>query len=97
MSEAKHTPGSWTSHREAPSLIYVPQSGLRLFTIGYNCGYRPGREERRANSLLIAAAPDLLEALKLILELESEADEMAALETAVKQARAVIAKAEGKA
>lgn len=102
MSETKHTPGPWggADHVEivpltGPSshctLAYMPEPG-HWFTA----------DEIKANSRLIAASPDLLEACKA---LAVETDRLARLiygelhgdSAAIIWARAAIAKAEGNA
>lgn len=75
MSEAKHTPGPW----------WVEESGIRDRG-GYICHTRPAQRypdqeerfiketvERAANKTLIAAAPELLEALQELAECGAEA------------------------
>ena len=53
---------TWTNHKAALSLMYNgPQ---RLFTISYNVGYKPTKQERVDISNLVGAAPQLLEALE---------------------------------
>lgn len=109
MSATMHTPGPW----------WVIDSGVRDKG-GYICHTNPPQHyqdqderfaqesaERVANKLLIAASPELLEALKAFMaldptfssccdkglaELVAEGNRMA---TAVQKARAAIAKAEG--
>jgi len=79
---SKHTPGPWIEVGR-----YIETEGhiiCEMFSAG-------SREERDANQRLIAAAPDLLEALKDVME--RLVDRHEADESAVK-ARAAIAKAE---
>jgi hypothetical protein len=52
----KHTPGPWKPGKDG----LVNGDGIRVA----DCGWDVEGEEREANAQLIAAAPDLLEALK---------------------------------
>jgi hypothetical protein len=86
-----HTPGPWTPHSFSHGLKDVPiraDNGRNVANVS-NCDGR----ELVANSRLIAAAPELLEALTRIAEeLDTEFDSMEK-HIAVKIARAAIAKA----
>lgn len=92
---AKHTPGPWlvdhdtdiTGSESSPEIGCVGKVDIAHVYLRAV----PGKTE--ANARLIAAAPDLLEALKAVLNscLDSRG-----LADAYKQARAAIAKAEGK-
>ena len=90
MSEAKHTPGpwQWTQHFDPTISIYKDGFGqiARLYDSSAGTG--------KANARLIAAAPDLLDALvQFVDEFEGcYADG----EPAMIKARAAIAKATGK-
>jgi hypothetical protein len=53
-----HTPGEWHTH---DGQIYPLETGVTLALIPY---WDEENEEHQANARLIAAAPDLLEALK---------------------------------
>lgn len=58
--EAKHTPGPWNvAFGEDGLVIDAPESGI--------CTVDSPLSERAANAKLIAAAPDLLEALNTLL------------------------------
>ena len=57
MTEAKHTPGPWALGAETIVISSTVGGGCVA-----DCGYR---EEGNADARLIAAAPDMLEALKL--------------------------------
>ena len=101
----KHTPGPWVvgSHDfldqwvciDAPSgdhdLDYKSWEGVAM---AYGCEDSPfkGLEKAKANAMLIAAAPELLEALESVLENCLDSDGLAA---AYEKARAAIAKAKG--
>jgi hypothetical protein len=90
---SKHTPGPvWTAHDKRPHC-----HGFSIFAgnefVAF-VGDSDGRTDCASNARLIAAAPELLEALKDLLEWfddESRSPRPAPL----KKARAAIAKAEG--
>ena len=67
MSEQKHTPGPW---RANSSWIESPQMALRVAVIDWpKRGRAPKSEnEAKANARLIAAAPEMYEALNALLE-----------------------------
>ena len=82
IKEVKHTPGPW----EACGKAVHAETGREIVFGGHNT--RSGSdEEQRANARLIAAAPELLEALKVAVSQASW--------TGITQAHAAIAKAEG--
>jgi hypothetical protein len=85
----KHTPGPWTYDRSGYSL-YV-NSGRELVTALSMDGKR--METSEANARLIAAAPELLEALKSVIAWLDAPDESAFSDSEL--ARAAIAKATG--
>ncbi|WP_277593643.1 hypothetical protein [Pseudomonas chlororaphis] len=65
MPEQKHTPGPWYTHRNGFSTVYV-EARLRQGVIQEVAACGPteaGQEQQEANAKLIAAAPELLEAL----------------------------------
>ncbi len=60
----KHTPGPWSSginHQGRRAIIAECRAPIPLAYVG---GNGQGQEIERANALLIAAAPDLLQALE---------------------------------
>ena len=65
MSESKHTKGPWFGSREKP--VFVPLKAISCERLGFSIGWVNGHreEEAAANARLIAAAPELLEALKI--------------------------------
>ncbi len=91
---SKHTPGPWFAKREGFSTVYVEaRIGGGWVQEVAACGpTEAGQEQQEANARLIAAAPELLEALQSVLNscLDSQG-----LADAYKQARAAIAKATG--
>lgn len=97
MSEAKHTPGpwQWTQHFDPTISIYKDGFGqiARLYDSSVGTG--------KANARLIAAAPDLLEALKTLVPMLDEWHKEHPAHVgdkephAIKAASAAIAKATG--
>lgn len=99
----KHTPGPWEAQPEEAHRDYIrirgTQLGLRYKVANVLCPMYPGVAdaellETRANARLIAAAPELLEALKvarewIVLALTADRPERIQIDAA-------IAKAEGK-
>lgn len=70
MKEFNGTKGPWFEHREGSSTVYV-EAKLRDGVIQEVAACGPteaGREAQYANARLIAAAPDLLEALQEIIQ-----------------------------
>jgi hypothetical protein len=118
MSESKHTPGPWEAHESDDGHeIHMGErvgSGHMYQTqhiLGYDHGLseEDGKqfEEAEANAWLIAAAPDLLAACKLLqcelsycrdqlAELKRPSREGGSVDLALKAGRAAIAKAEAK-
>ena len=92
MNTAQHTPGPWTMDRGTPLVVmdrrgaYVAQCDGISATIG-------STEEMIANANLIAAAPDLLAALKAIVG-ECDGGTHDGGTIGMNLARAAIAKAE---
>ena len=62
----QHTPGPWKVRKNEPWVIAKAYGNMKS-VVHLNYSADPS-EEQRANARLIAAAPDLLEALKLMLE-----------------------------
>lgn len=99
MSAGTHTPGPWTlnTNLRTPVVGIDCEDGGPLLPIvetvsGYNV------KQAEANACLIAAAPDLLLALEMLLDwhlstVEDDGEEY----SAVRDARAAIAKATGSA
>lgn len=76
---AKHTPGPWTCHVTvtdddswAPGVQKVEVESGETLIASYKTEYveYPSQDECEANARLIAAAPELLEALSALMELE---------------------------
>lgn len=113
MSEQKHTPGPWEV--SGATHIWSPTAHANVASVseprgeGSDVGYQPLKrnspdfEEACANARLIAAAPDLLEALSDVLDayeyaLQYKGDyftEKHGDALVVEQARAAIKKAKG--
>jgi hypothetical protein len=101
QSECSHTPGPWKLdwqpvpgrgvHADFPYLHYVGIQSANYYDVAPN-GLSVTGYMRKADALLIAAAPDMLEALKKIV---SEGD-YTAPERMKRIAQAAIDKAEGR-
>lgn len=102
---AQHTPGPW--HRNIPPASKYPTvwSGRNTHVAAISPGAPRGsgngatmsEEEQEANINLIAAAPDLLAALTwFINDIDGDHTVMLEFDQAVTNARAAIAKAEGR-
>jgi hypothetical protein len=92
---AKHTQGPWAALMQDPPTI-ADRRGCRVAT---SCAL-PGQsaEEQQANARLIAAAPDLLEALRALAECVEgyrQTGCLGAWDKPLGEARAAIAKGEG--
>lgn len=87
MSKAKHTPGPWDENN---GRVFRGNSGsICILTDQHSFG------EYRANARLIAAAPELLEALQSIIEIGKRNTENPKYDGYYDAARAAIAKATG--
>lgn len=71
MSSAKHTPGPWTVSAY-PSGLYIRRAGSHGFVAHVFGGVND--KQANANANVMAAAPDLLEALRYIERLASDDD-----------------------
>lgn len=93
---SKHTPGDWIVSGDS---IVTSDETICIATIETDGGYEATRDEREANSRLIAAAPELLEALKAVIKdvCVPQSDHPWAIQQreAHELARKAIAKAEG--
>jgi len=94
---SKHTPGPWSIHHE---FNVFDENGRCVASCGgYSSNFRDVEPENRANAMLIAAAPDLLEACRALLAAHSgicEGDGDMGEDEDCARARAAIAKAEGR-
>jgi hypothetical protein len=85
MTTAKHTPGPWLVARE----------DARRFRVTNEAGDLPSNDESILNARLIAASPELLEALQRALDELVGGREAKDRDGAIQQSRAAIAKAKG--
>jgi hypothetical protein len=96
-----HTPGPWTVLQGEPfqPILIGTDEGGSFIEVGPACGLTEGTGSMEANAALIAAAPDLLEALHHILNIEGACFAADESEWNTKwhwdKVRAAIAKAEG--
>jgi len=102
---SKHTPGPWvfdvdTRPAEVCTVYHVPpqptEDGLGqewLYIRGAIGYWDADAEENLANANLIAAAPDLLEALEIIVSLDDSVENYQKLCDAMQSARIAISKA----
>lgn len=103
MATTKYTPGPWEVSGTSITAPPCNNDGTCIAVIEDDGGYEAPPEQREANARLIAAAPDLLAALKTLLLTSEWADEtgyvedvgFVNLETVQQQAHAAIAKATG--
>lgn len=90
----QHTPGPWAVGKFNPSHVYQKGKNVTIARCEADICYT---EEDKANARLIAAAPELLEALEGLVSLENEIRRIASFshETSMKylNARAAIEKA----
>ena len=102
-NQPKHTPGPWTIHKQnAYHISYVVRGGKKENQIAqcFNWQDKGFDVNSEANAQLIAAAPELLEALDgltLVIGLTPILGNKEALQEAMNAARDAIAKAEGRA
>lgn len=103
----QHTPGPWLRSKSGNTFQIVAGKDMNeepntlvanIPPIGYNCDYEPC-DETKANAHLIAAAPDLLSALRFLLAdyIAIQGDKLTGSSVPIEMAQAAIAKAEGAA
>ena len=114
MAERKHTPGPWLAAAKPSSIvgwpIVQPATGRLICNINYVqrtvidpevAGDRAFNRESEANARLIAAAPDLLKALRALVAVHRALDTVGAMPAdkaiAYGQAEAAIVAATGSA
>jgi hypothetical protein len=93
--DCKHTPGPWEAYTRdrTSNPPFIMQRGETSGWIAQTCSW-VGADQADANARLIAAAPDLLEALREI-DLLATRHEAGAIGKAQKIARAAIASVDG--
>ena len=96
----KHTPGPWiiiNKHYVGGKIYRVCASGAMICDVNLQGGIMGKSDEiPKANAHLIAAAPDLLEACKMVIEFSNDNNIHRFLEIAIPKIEQAIAKAEGK-
>lgn len=98
MTTAMHTPGPWTFYADLPSAdpnwhIVTTANRMRVLA---NVHIEPGNDVDMANARLIAAAPDMLDALRrAVLALAFAAESSLAMQDDYNAVSAAIAKAIG--
>lgn len=105
MSEnAKHTPGPWVVETPMPDEYAIVQAGLETYewqfiatvSVGIPAEGLMPRQEAKANARLIAAAPDLLAALRdLVAFTERQTATWPDQPQSLTAARAALTKTEG--
>lgn len=94
--KVKHSPGPWAIHHGIGQNVYIYGANT-VCQITNPSGFYRSPKESEANAHLIAAAPELLEALKWFIEADANGEiEQGIYSTrGLYAARAAIAKAEG--
>lgn len=99
MEEFKGTPGPWFEHREGFSTVYV-EARLRQGVIQEVAACGPteaGSDAQSANARLIAAAPELLQALQELVHADTHGIKNCSAQVyALEKAKSAINKALGK-
>jgi hypothetical protein len=95
MSAARHTPGPWFVDPECNGNISAEHNHQLAIVTARYVGERPDYAEAKANARLIAAAPELLDALRdAVKQCDCGINHVRGCWT--EHAREVIAKAEGR-
>lgn len=93
QNETKFTPGPWFTKREGWSTVYVEAriDGGMIQEVAACGPTDAGQDQQQANARLIAAAPDLYEALEIAREyalfVSAETDDLARIDAALAKAR----------
>lgn len=95
---ASHTPGPWHVSYAGRTQVFDQHNNEVAFVATYGAGFGPQGwpfpwHHAEANARLIAAAPELLEALKTFVDAYMSVNYRAAVERAFSEAVAAIAKA----
>ena len=96
MTKVAHTPGPWTTGRS--ELEVVDPKGRMIAALGAEAGANQKEEEQLSNARLIAAAPELLEALEFFFNIMHDYESSLRkgyVKLALDQARAALARAKG--
>ena len=98
MESTKHTPGPWRISEYDNGYLIGAYDGSIALTTGRAITIKKYKNEREANARLIAAAPELLEALSAVTNnyIDTYGDEGNDAPESIKVALATIAKAEGR-
>jgi hypothetical protein len=95
---SKHTPGPWKADDKGKA-VFIPLRAHHCEQLGIQVGFVSWEDDKEslANARLIAAAPELLEALKRIAKIGNQpyGTDYEEIDEAREIARAAIAKAEG--
>ena len=89
------TPGPWKIAAHCSTLIFDTKGRSIASAGGYQSNTESTIDENEANAQLIAAAPDLLEALEAIVGLDDSIENYQKLCDAMQSARIAISKARG--
>lgn len=94
MSEVKYTKGPWRVGTAGPNGCYTvgTKNGLMTAMVAHSVNYESQKDQAIGNACLIAAAPELLEALQLVVDTAENGGWPSA---ALVIAKATIAKARG--
>ena len=98
QNETKFTPGPWFTKREGWSTVYVEAriDGGMIQEVAACGPTDAGQDQQQANAHLIAAAPELYEALDALIKLYEEDDGCRELPEYI-SARTALSKARGEA
>lgn len=104
-NQTKHTPGPWLIADESKTFVYaLGKEGTNVFSCNVESAgtERASKREKEANARLIASAPELLEALKSVIEEIDMSDSNGYVDCLIhqdeyKKITNIIAKAEGRA
>lgn len=66
MKNQKHTPGPWTTE-DCTDGIAIESGGKYIADVHYHIAGAMSAQETQANAALIAAAPEMLEVLEMLL------------------------------
>lgn len=98
MSAPQHTPGPWKIYPPRNAASHMPQIGSPMsdgtpYIVAQVCGGL-GKHGRENNALLVAAAPELYEALRALYRASATAEPRSSqvMSTALQQACAALAK-----